>query len=174
MLGVHPREIEWFDLFLCSNSRVGFWCFWILAWSEYHLICMDWSQERKTDEPVPDWAHGSFAAMASWRLPRGLEILEQPRSSDFSQVIQQLGDDPNASYDLLNVGGGKTHRCPEKTWNQKKRAKGWTGWNTWVLNLGNEVTYDMMTDDWLIIYVASNIQVLQSISGAVPDVFEAK
>ena len=63
---------------------------------------------------------------------------------------------------------------PEKTWNQKKRAKGWTGWNTWVLNLGNEVTYDMMTDDWLIIYVASNIQVLQSISGAVPDVFEAK
>jgi hypothetical protein len=33
---------------------------------------------------------------------------------------------------------------------------------------------DIWYDDWLIIYVASNIQVLQSISGAVPDVFEAK
>ena len=45
-------------------------------------------------------------------------------ASNFSQVIQQLGDDPNASYDLLNVGGGKAHRCPEKTWNQRKEGEG--------------------------------------------------
>ena len=173
--GIHPREIEWFDLFLCFFARVGFW---ILAWSEYHLRSA-WIGPRREKQMSPcrighmvpslPWLLG--VCQEGWRSwnSRGVQHVG---ASNFSQVIQQLGDDPNASYDLLNVGGGKAHRCPEKTWKQKKESEGMNR----MKHMSSESWKwgDIWYDDWLIIYVASNIQVLQSISGAVPDVFEAK